>query len=74
MSNDGLVTEVSCGTPNKNPNSTVSSGSDDYLDTATYRCDVGYEQSGGNITRLCESDSNWSGTAIECQSKCDCAI
>ena len=63
---------MSCGSPDKNPNSTVSSGSDDYQDTATYQCDIGYEQSGGNATRVCEANGNWTGRAIECTSKCCC--
>ena len=37
--------------------------------TATYSCNEGYELNGNNI-RNCEANSQWSGTAATCESKC----
>ena len=51
----------------------MTSATNDYQDIATYNCDVGYEQSGGNLSRMCDSTGNWTGNALECQSKCFCA-
>ena len=59
----------SCGSPNSNSNSSVASNTNVYEDVATYTCDSGYEQSGGNLTRVCAADGSWNGSALECQSK-----
>jgi len=35
-------------------------------DTCIYVCDKGFDPSGGEITRECLSDGNWSGNDITC--------
>ena len=64
-----FVTEVSCGAPGKTPNTTVTVAAEHYQAKAIYRCDIGYEQTGGDINRLCDADGKWTGSALECQSK-----
>jgi hypothetical protein len=48
-------------------NGTVSGGTT-YNDTATYRCDTGYELDlfVGNTTRKCGADKEWTGSAPKC--------
>ena len=64
-----FITEISCGVPDKNSNSTVTSNSNKFMGIATYQCVDGYQPSGGNQTRTCDSSGNWTGSALECQSK-----
>ena len=35
--------------------------------TATYSCVAGYERAGGTRTRSCQTDLNWSGSAMTCR-------
>ena len=35
-------------------------------DTCIYICDEGFDPSGGEITRECLSDGNWSGNDVAC--------
>ena len=36
-----------------------------YEDTCSFRCDTGYELSGGN-NRICQANSSWSGIMASC--------
>ena len=63
------ISEISCGAPDKISNSTVTSNSNKFMGIATYQCVDGYQPSGGNQTRTCDSSGNWTGSALECQSK-----
>ena len=59
----------SCGSPDTNANSSVTTDTTVYEGVANYTCDAGYEQSGGNLTRVCGADGSWDGNALDCQSK-----
>ena len=39
------------------------------MSTATYSCNFGFVQIGGNISRTCQVDGSWSGEAPTCQGK-----
>ena len=58
-----------CGTPDQQPNTTVSYGTNDYEAFANYTCDEGYEKISGNESRICTASGSWSGSALECGSK-----
>ena len=58
-----------CGKPDKEPNTSFTTTTTVYEGTANYSCDAGYEPSGGNLTRVCGAEGNWSGSALGCQSK-----
>ena len=59
----------SCGNPHTNANTSVTTDSTVYEGVANYACDVGYEQSGGNVRRVCGAEGNWNGSALKCHSK-----
>ena len=69
VSNDLSFPEVNCGVPDENPNTTVDVLANDFEALANYSCNPGYEQSGGSTVRICGANGNWTGRALECQSK-----
>ena len=38
----------------------------DYNTNVVYSCDVGFERASGDLTRTCQADRSWSGTAPSC--------
>ena len=62
-----LILTVDCGnlTDPANGNVTHTTGTD-LGQTATYRCDTGYNLV-GDRTRTCQARGNWSGNAPTCQ-------
>ena len=64
-----LCERGSCGNPDTNANTSVATDTTVYEGVANYTCNAGYEQSGGNLRRVCGADGNWNGRALECQSK-----
>ena len=62
-----LILTVDCGnlTDPANGNVTHTTGTD-VGQTATYRCDTGYNLV-GDRTRTCQARGNWSGNAPTCQ-------
>ena len=41
----------------------------DYATTVTFSCITGYENTAGDLVRLCQADTTWSGTEPICTSK-----
>ena len=61
-------TAVDCGTLTNPANGQVSySGSTTFGQTATYRCNTGYNLVGGS-SRTCQATRRWSGSTPTCQS------
>lgn len=62
---------VDCGDLTVPSNGAISYTSGTFLgSTATYSCDLGYDLSGGDAVRICESDGEWSGNEPSgCQGK-----
>jgi CUB/sushi domain-containing protein len=62
---------ISCGTPDTNANSTVSTpGGTTFGQRASYGCNNGYDRQ-GDAFRDCQSNGTWSGSAPICQIR-DC--
>ena len=38
-----------------------------YEDTCSYTCNTGYELTGSNNTRSCQTDGSWSGSDATCR-------
>ena len=53
--------------PPENGNRTVYGYSNGSI--AMFTCDIGYQIIGGNIRRVCQEDSTWSGTDLVCALK-----
>ncbi|KAK2192700.1 hypothetical protein NP493_25g07031 [Ridgeia piscesae] len=59
---------VSCGPAAPVANAYVSVSEDVYATVITYVCKPGYKPlPGGNLTRQCQADKRWSGTAPQCE-------
>ena len=64
-----LLTVVSCGDPGSVQFTTKSGSSFVYNEFVEYQCVEGYLHSGGNLSRTCQSDESFSGTAPICTGK-----
>ncbi len=65
---------VDCGPLNNTSNEMVDTSSGTtFINNATYSCDTGYILV-GNVTRTCQANAMWSGTApiCNCKSVCNC--
>ena len=60
---------VDCGSLASPANGQVSLTTTTFGSTATYECDAGYVLVGGEETRTCQENGQWSGTAPTCNSK-----
>ncbi|XP_019618629.1 PREDICTED: sushi, von Willebrand factor type A, EGF and pentraxin domain-containing protein 1-like [Branchiostoma belcheri] len=60
-----LCREILCP-PLTPPLNGQMAGGNAYGDIVVYVCDAGYELVGGNVTRTCQEDKEWSGTQPEC--------
>ena len=66
-------TVIDCG-PLDNPgNGSVSTPNTTRGSIATYSCDTGFNLD-GNMTRTCQVDGDWSGTAPTCDSTLHCML
>ena len=62
------LTVVSCGPAAPVANAYVSVSEDVYATVITYVCKPGYKLlPGGALTRKCQADKRWSGTAPQCE-------
>ncbi|XP_053378181.1 complement receptor type 1-like isoform X2 [Mercenaria mercenaria] len=61
-----FVSIITCGMLSNPANSNVSQTGTTYLETATYVCNTGYEQTGGSSIRTCQADGTWSGSELVC--------
>ena len=62
------LTVVSCGPAAPVANAYVSVSEDVYATVITYVCKPGYKPlPGGDLTRQCQADKRWSGTAPQCE-------
>ena len=57
---------VDCGSLASPANGQVSLTTTTFGSTATYECDAGYVLVGGEETRTCQENGQWSGTAPSC--------
>ena len=67
-----LLLAVDCGhPPAQNDNGDVVFTGTTFTNTATYTCDSGYVQTGGNLVVFtCQANGDWSGsTAPDCTRK-----
>ena len=65
-----IFTVVVCPDPAPVLNATVTPASPYIYNTAiTYTCDLSYIHTSGDLTRTCQADFNWSGTAPVCTGK-----
>ncbi|XP_021349750.1 uncharacterized protein LOC110448043 [Mizuhopecten yessoensis] len=70
LNNDTITCElILCNTTElTTPNAfLILTGENKVDDVAMYNCNIGYEPIGGNLSRVCLSSGNWSGTAPLCQ-------
>lgn len=65
---------VSCGSPPRVANASVSANSTVYGSVANYRCHSGFEHSSGSdlVSRICDSSGLWTGPSPSCR-KIRCA-
>ena len=64
-----LISVVSCGDPGSINNADKSGSTYTYNSQVTYTCQTGYEKTSGSLTRTCQADGSWNGTAPVCSSK-----
>lgn len=66
-----FVLDVTCAVPATVAHSLLAPVADPYLynTTVTYTCNIGYENTGGSLSRTCEANGAFSGTAPVCSSK-----
>ncbi len=61
-------TAVDCGSLSDPGNGTVNAPTTTFMNTATYNCNTGYNLT-GDMTRTCEANETWRGTAPTCTRK-----
>ena len=61
-----ILTVVDCGSLASPANGQVSLTTTTFGSTATYECDAEYVLVGGEDTRTCQENGQWSGTAPSC--------
>ena len=65
---------IDCGDPDGG-NTSIPTGSSrslsstQYLGTAAYSCNNGYEYESGSLLRQCQADKTWSGTPVKCKGR-----
>ncbi len=59
---------VTCGDPGDILHGTKSGNSFVYKETVTYTCDLGYQHSGGDLSRTCMENGSFNGTSPICSS------
>jgi hypothetical protein len=55
-----------CGKLNDPANGSVNQTGTTYNKQAIYVCNEGYENTGGDLLRVCEADGSWNGTEVVC--------
>lgn len=54
-----------CASPPSTPGASVSYNSTSYGSTATYTCDDGFMETGGDVSVSCDTE-DWIGTPLTC--------
>lgn len=65
-----LAGEINCGIPDSDLSTVFTNNGTTENSVAAYTCATGYQSIVGDVSRICQSSGNWSGSAPTCSTNC----